>query len=109
MATLQTTVSAQAAAITTLTTQMAAANSAISTLQSQVSTINGNSVLQLDDLLTYTVDSNGYPTALFSGVNVQVINGVSQTTHNGVGNVIVGYNGPTNASARAPKGAVRGY
>lgn len=71
IATLQETVTAQAATITSL---------------------QNNSVLALDGRLLFVTDSNGYPTAQFTGVNVQVINGVDQNTTNGVGNLIVGYN-----------------
>ena len=62
---------------------------AIEELQSQ---IEGNTVLELDGYLS--LDNNGtIKTALFSGVNVQVVNGAGTTdTTNGLGNLIVGYN-----------------
>lgn len=63
----------------------------INTLQSQLAAIQANSVLQLDGRLSLK-KLNGYDTALFSGVNVQVVNGVAQTHLNGLGNLIVGYN-----------------
>ena len=44
---------------------------------------------------TYVSDSAGYATAQFSGVNLQVVNGATgtnpQTTANGKGNLIIGY------------------
>lgn len=64
----------------------------VATLQAELTAVKNNSVLELDNVLTYATDNNGYPTALFSGVNVQVINGIDQTTPNGVGNIVVGYN-----------------
>ena len=79
IAALQETVTAQAATITSL--------------QNNLSSVQSNSVLALDGSLLFVTDSNGYPTAQFTGVNVQVINGVDQYTANGVGNLIVGYNG----------------
>ena len=40
-------------------------------------------------------NASGYPTALFTGVNVQVVNGTGATqTANGLGNLVVGYNLP---------------
>lgn len=62
--------------------------------QTTISTIQSNSVLALDGNLQYIMDANGYPTAQFTGVNVQVINGIDQGTPNGTGNLIVGYNQP---------------
>jgi hypothetical protein len=61
-------------------------------LQDQLSRLTNNSVLALDGKLALT-EMNGYATALFTGVNVQVVNGLGKTdTVNGVGNLIVGYN-----------------
>lgn len=55
-----------------------------------VAAIESNSVLALDGVLALS----GNDTALFTGVNVQVINGTGTTDGdpNGVGNLIVGYN-----------------
>lgn len=61
-------------------------------LKARISTVEGNSVLALGDKLTYVIDNHGYPTALFTGVNLQVVNGVQERSKNGVGNIIVGYN-----------------
>ena len=67
----------------------------ISNLQNDLGAVQSNSVLALDGNLLYTVDANGYATARFTDINVQVVNGVGQTTKNGLGNLIVGYNGAT--------------
>lgn len=64
----------------------------VATLQAQLAAVQNNSVLDLDGTLTLDTDANGYRRALFSGVNVQVVNGVDQATINGLGNLIVGYN-----------------
>src|SRR5581483_782937 len=54
--------------------------------------LQGNSILDLNGYLTLD-NSSGYPTALFRGINVQVVNGTGNTqTANGLGNLIVGYN-----------------
>jgi hypothetical protein len=66
----------------------------LASIQGDVRSLRGNSILDLNGYLTLD-HSSGYPTALFQGINVQVING-SGTTHsaNGLGNLIVGYNRP---------------
>jgi hypothetical protein len=63
-------------------------------MQADVRSLRNNSILDLNGYLTLD-HSSGYPTALFHGINVQVVNG-SGTTHsaNGLGNLIVGYNRP---------------
>ncbi len=93
-------------ALATLQADLKAANGLIATLQSDLVTANGaittlesNSVLDLDGNLIFVLDANGNPTAQFTGVNVQVINGVSQATRNGLGNLIVGYNANTSQGA----------
>ena len=67
----------------------------INQLESRIADLEGNSVIALDGVLklgTYD-DDEQYPTAIFEGVNLQVISGLG-TTHgaNGAGNIIVGYN-----------------
>ena len=64
----------------------------------------GNSVLALDDFLFLDTDANGFDTARFDAINVQVTNGLGATNGspggntasggptNGLGNVIIGYN-----------------
>lgn len=88
------------ASIQQLQNDLAAAQSAISTLQSTVAsqniTINNlqnslSNVVSLNQYLTVSSDSRG-PLVQFSGVNVQVINGMGATnTVNGLGNLIIGY------------------
>ena len=81
------------ATIASLQETVAAQATTISNLQNNISSVQSNSVLALDGSLQLVTDINGYPTAQFTGVNVQVINGVDQYAANGVGNLIVGYNG----------------
>ncbi|MGA7296017.1 MAG: hypothetical protein WBW92_00725, partial [Rhodanobacteraceae bacterium] len=81
VSTLQGTVSSQAATITSL--------------QSQLTAVQGNTVLTLDNKLGLGTDNaTGQPTARFTGVNVQVVDGTGSTdgVPNGLGNLIIGYN-----------------
>jgi hypothetical protein len=56
--------------------------------------LKANTVLDLNGYVTFEI-VNGYPTALFRGVNVQIVNGTGDTQSvNGMGNLIVGYNRP---------------
>ncbi len=79
IASLQSIVTALQASVTQLQNDLDSANSTISDLQNDLAVVQNNSVLDLDGYLTYDIDDNGYPTALFTGVNVQVINGVNRT------------------------------
>lgn len=90
IAALLASVNALQATVAGLQSDLSSANATIASLQSDVAAIQGNSVLALDGLLTL----NGGDTALFTGVDVQVINGTGGTdgTPNGKGNIIVGYN-----------------
>jgi hypothetical protein len=69
---------------------------AVTQLRTRVSVLQelaSNSVLALNHHLTLET-VHGHPTARFTGVNVQIVNGLGQTynlTPNGVGNLIVGY------------------
>lgn len=88
--------------------RIAALESMLLTMQGQIATLQGtvtaqanviaalqdNSVLALDDILELVTDpATGMPTARFSGVNLQVVNGTGNTnTWTGTGNLIVGYN-----------------
>lgn len=61
-------------------------------MRNDVRGLQANSILDLNGYLTFE-NTTGYPTAVFRGVNVQVVNGTGDTqTVNGVGNLIVGYN-----------------
>lgn len=85
----------------------AALKDAVETLQAKVASqdaeiesLKGNSALTLDGYVELVADDN-YPNekrVLFSGVNVQVINGLDQATVNGLGNLIVGYDEPRSAT-----------
>ena len=78
--------------IAALEATIATLRETVTTQAATITSLQNNSVLALDGRLLFVTDSNGYPTAQFTGVNVQVINGVNQYTANGVGNLIVGYN-----------------
>ena len=67
----------------------------VNTLQMQLASVQANSVLQLDRALTLHTVHAGLPTVLFTGVNVQIVNGAGFTNRaNGLGNLIVGYDEP---------------
>ena len=87
----------QAARILDVDTEEAARLAADSAQDATISSIQANSVLALDGILT----SPDAQTALFTGVNVQVVSGSGFTTGapNGTGNVIVGYDEPATGSA----------
>ena len=78
----------------TLQSDVAINQNNITSAQGDISKIQDNSVLALDDYLSLvSLDgSSDYDTALFSGVNVQVHNGIAQEALNGLGNLIVGFN-----------------
>ena len=70
----------------------------VEALAREVRSLRANSVLDLNGYLTYDT-SNGYPVALFRGINVQIVNGTGQTqSANGLGNLIIGYNQPSAGS-----------
>jgi len=70
----------------------------IDSLKADLAGMKSNSVLDLNGYLTFDV-SNGYPTAVFRGINVQIVNGMGETqTVNGTGNLIIGYNRPSEGS-----------
>jgi len=87
IATLQTTVE-------TLQTAVSALETANADLTARLAAVENNSVLGLDGYLALDVDADNRILALFSGVNVQVVNGTGTTDGetNGLGNLIVGYN-----------------
>jgi hypothetical protein len=65
----------------------------ITDLENELADLKNNSVLALDGKLELVdPDDHGYATARFTGVNVQVVNGIDQSTANGLGNLIIGYN-----------------
>ena len=79
--------------------ELALTRSELSTAKADLDLIKANTVLELDGLLGRTQDAHGYDTALFRGVNVQVVNGVGATNSvNGLGNLVIGYNASSAAS-----------
>jgi hypothetical protein len=78
----------------------------VESLKAEIKALRVNTVLDLNGYLTFDV-SNGYPTALFRGINVQIVNGTGNTqTVNGMGNLIIGYNRPSTGSFICSIGAV---
>ncbi len=84
------------AAVAALQADLVTANAVIVTLQSQLATLNGSNVMALDPYLTVdTASDDRGPLIQFSGVNVQIVNGIGSTgSINGLGNLIVGYDAP---------------
>ena len=94
---LQTQINDLQTRITNLEAQVSALQNGqggIALLETRVSAIENNSVLTLNGYLSRDTDNSGYNRALFTGVNVQILNGNGSTngTPNGLGNLIVGYN-----------------
>jgi hypothetical protein len=82
--------------LSTVETDLTTVETDLNTVQADLSAVQSNSVLTLDGFLERVTDDNGYATARFSGVNLQVVHGAGigeQYTPNGLGNVIIGYNG----------------
>jgi len=91
--TLQTTITNQQATIDDQQSAIATLQDNINDLLTRLQALENNSVLALDGKLELVdPDAHGYATARFTGVNVQVVNGVSQNAANGLGNLIIGYN-----------------
>ena len=89
---------AQLSALQAQQAELNALRQQIESLRAEVKGLKANTVLDLNGYLTFDV-SNGYPTALFRGINVQIVNGTGDTqTVNGMGNLIVGYNRPSTGS-----------
>ena len=85
--------------------QLDALRRQLEALKADVKALRANSVLDLNGYLTFDI-SNGYPIALFRGINVQIVNGTGETqTANGMGNLIVGYNRPSTGSFICSVGA----
>lgn len=83
------------ASIVILQASLVASNQRIDNLELQLTAVQSNNVLTLGDVVSIGQDVNGYQTVLFTGVNLQVINGTgNQNGRNGVGNMIIGYNEP---------------
>jgi len=93
LAQLQDSLNTANATITQLENDLINANATISNLQSSVTVIENNSVLELDGFLKLSV-IDGYDTAEFESVNIQLNNGTNTTdgVANGLGNLTIGYN-----------------
>jgi len=80
--------------------QVAELGDMVKSLQSELAStrdalekLRNNSVLALDGMLVLQRDYDGVETAMFRGVNVQIVNGSGETGgFNGSGNLILGYN-----------------
>lgn len=91
---LRTQLASEAAAREALQAKLNGLQATVGRTQADVRSLQANSILDLNGYLTLD-NSSGYPTALFTGVNVQVVNGTGATqTANGLGNLVVGYNRP---------------
>ena len=94
----RTDLAAQLSALKDQQAQLAALQRQVALLAREVRSLRANSVLDLNGYLTFDV-SNGYPVALFRGINVQIVNGAGETQRvNGLGNLIIGYNQPSAGS-----------
>jgi hypothetical protein len=83
------------AQLNALQQQVTSLKQQVDSLKAGVVALRDSSVWDLNGYLTFEV-VNGYPTALFRGVNVQIVNGTGDTqSANGTGNLIVGYNRPS--------------
>jgi hypothetical protein len=92
VAALQTSNSQLQTAVATLQTNVGSLQAINAKLLAAISNVASNSVLALNGKLNLSPDGS---TALFNGVNVQIVNGLGNTeTTNGTGNLIVGYNEP---------------
>jgi hypothetical protein len=64
----------------------------VNALRAQLAAVQSNTVLQLNGRLTLNATDPTRPTALFTGVNVQIVNGTGNTASaNGLGNLVIGY------------------
>ena len=88
-----TAVNGNATDISALQTLVSAQAAAIAALQAELAALRANSVLALDGKLSLGADAQGQPTAMLSGVNVQIVNGLGSTgAVDGLGNLTIGYN-----------------
>lgn len=94
------------AQINKLRHELAVAKRKIHNLNQRLAVVESNTVLQLSGVLSLDTTDPTRPTALFNGVNVQIVNGLGATNGNpgtrigatpainGLGNLIVGYDEP---------------
>lgn len=86
--------------VNTLNDTIVSQQTTINTLTNQMAAVQGSSVMELAaylDMIDVPEPSNPaitYRTARFDGINVQIVDGTYNTgSRNGLGNLIVGYNG----------------
>ena len=93
IAQLQNSINTANTTISQLENDLITANATISNLQNSLALIENNSVLELDGFLKLS-EIDGYDTAEFTSVNIQLNNGTNTTngTVNGLGNFVIGYN-----------------
>jgi hypothetical protein len=76
-----------------LTSRVEALDRRVRELESRLAAVANSSVLALGPYIS--VQTTGQPKVVFSGVNVQITNGLGKTDSiNGLGNLIVGYDAP---------------
>ncbi|HEY7643024.1 MAG TPA: hypothetical protein VH814_25055 [Steroidobacteraceae bacterium] len=68
----------------------------IAKLQEDLTAVKNHPVFKLTRHIKVDRDANGYARVLISGANVQIVNGSTQETVNGVGNLIIGHNDRAN-------------
>ncbi len=89
--------------VTQLQNTITQLQSDVGNIDSRVGTIESSNVMAMDPYVVVTTpDPNANSGALitFEGVNLQVVNGTGQTNQvNGLGNLIIGYNAPRQATA----------
>jgi hypothetical protein len=87
-------IAALQAQVNSLQTANADLQAQVSSLQASLMTLQHNSVLALNNVLSYNASTKA---ATFTGANVFIVNGQGTTASaNGVGNLVVGYNEPPN-------------
>lgn len=83
---------AQLSALKEQVARLNALQQRVDSLAGEVRAVRASSILDLNGYLAFQIE-NGYPTAVFRGINVQIVNGTGETQAvNGLGNLIVGYN-----------------
>jgi len=93
---LSATVTANSATISDNATTIALLETKNTNLQTEIDALKADSVAGLSGVLTVGADNQGNTAAIFSGVNLHVNSGAGTAfTLNGLGNIIIGYDGPT--------------
>jgi hypothetical protein len=91
---LRSQLAAEVSARETMQVRIEALRKEVDAANGAVRALRANSVLDLNGYVSFD-NSSGYPTVLFNGINLQVVNGTGATQMvNGLGNLILGYNRP---------------